>query len=43
MQAEAAELSGYAGKFRCFSEIRVKIHFFRFIYFCGLAIAEKYL
>ena len=33
MQAVAAELSGYAGQFRCYLEIRVKNSLFRFAYF----------
>jgi hypothetical protein len=33
MQAVAAELSGYAGKFRCFLERRVSNSLFRFTYF----------
>jgi hypothetical protein len=33
MQAVAAELAGYAGKFRCFLERKIKNSFFRFIYF----------
>jgi len=52
MQAQAAEFSGYAGKFRCFLEGRVSFEAvgFRFIYFktgswllpdfCGLATSH---
>ena len=33
MQAVAAELTGYAGKFRCFLETRLRNSLFRFLYF----------